>query len=70
MSYVQLCLLGVEGAPQNNAGREDDLSLEGEGEHTALAIIPFTLSSLLLCNDMTGEHAAIRKEIASIVAFA
>ncbi|MBD3698360.1 hypothetical protein IE982_02235 [Enterobacter hormaechei] len=37
------------------------LSLEGEGwgegEHTALVVIPFTLCSLLLCHDMAGERA-------------
>ncbi|MCM7835955.1 hypothetical protein, partial [Enterobacter asburiae] len=31
----------------------------GEGEHTALVVIPFTLCSLLLCNDMTGERARV-----------
>ncbi|GAB7413693.1 hypothetical protein TUM16655_17300 [Enterobacter cloacae] len=41
---------------------DDPLSLEGEGwgegEHTAVEVIPFTLCSLLLCNDMTGERAS------------
>ena len=31
----------------------------GEGEHTALVVIPFTLCSLLLCHDMTGERARV-----------
>ncbi|WP_204370129.1 hypothetical protein, partial [Enterobacter asburiae] len=29
----------------------------GEGEHTAVVVIPFTSCSLLLFNDMTGERA-------------
>ncbi|MCR1550897.1 MAG: hypothetical protein NQ098_02220, partial [Enterobacter cloacae] len=37
------------------------LSLEGEGwgegKHTAVEVIPFTLCSLLLCNNMTRERA-------------
>ena len=53
--------LSREGSPQNNVCTDDPLSLEGEGwgegEHTTPAVIPFTLCSLLLCNDMTGEHA-------------
>jgi len=40
---------------------DDPLSLEGEGwgegEHTALVVIPFTLCSLLLCNGMACERA-------------
>ncbi len=28
-------------------------------EHTAVVVIPFTLCSLLLCNDMTGERAGV-----------
>ncbi len=51
----------AEGSPQNNACTDGPLSLEeegwGEGEHTALVVIPFTLCSLLLCHDMTGERA-------------
>ncbi|AWV77530.1 hypothetical protein DN066_19860 [Enterobacter hormaechei subsp. xiangfangensis] len=31
----------------------------GEGEHTALVVIPFTLCSLLLCHDMSGERARV-----------
>ena len=31
----------------------------GGGEHTAVVVIPFTLCSLLLCNDMTGERARV-----------
>ncbi|WP_218662217.1 hypothetical protein, partial [Enterobacter cloacae] len=31
----------------------------GEGEHTTLVVIPFTLCSLLLCNDMTRERARV-----------
>ena len=31
----------------------------GLGEHTAVVVIPFTLCSLLLCNDMTGERARV-----------
>ena len=53
----------AEGSPQNNACTDGPLSLEGEGwgegEHTALVVIPFTLCSLLLCNDMTGERARV-----------
>ncbi|WP_237765059.1 hypothetical protein, partial [Enterobacter bugandensis] len=48
--------LWAEESPQNNASTDDPLSLEGEGwgegEHTALVVIPFTLCSLLLCKDM------------------
>ena len=55
--------LWVEGSPQNNACTDGPLSLEGEGwgegEHTALVVIPFTLCSLLLCHDMTGERARV-----------
>ncbi len=51
----------AEGSPQNNTSTDDPLSLEGEGwgegEHTALVVIPFTLCSLLLCKDMAGERA-------------
>ena len=53
----------AEESPQNNASMDDPLSLEGEGwgegEHTAVVVIPFTLCSLLLCNDMTGERARV-----------
>jgi len=28
----------------------------GEGEHTAVVVIPFALYSLLLCNDITDEY--------------
>ena len=53
----------AEGSPQNNACTDGPLSLEGEGwgegEHTALVVIPFTLCSLLLCHDMTGERARV-----------
>jgi len=52
---------GVEESPQINASTNAPLSLKGEGwgegEHTALVVIPFTLCSLLLCKDMTGERA-------------
>ncbi|GJA01359.1 hypothetical protein ECV0102_17070 [Enterobacter cloacae] len=51
----------AEETPQNNTCTDYPLSLEGEGwgegEHTALVVIPFTLCSLLLCNDMPGERA-------------
>ena len=53
----------AEESPQNNASMDDPLSLEGEGwgegEHTAVEVIPFTLCSLLLCNDVTGERARV-----------
>ncbi|MDS0114662.1 hypothetical protein QYE88_32860, partial [Enterobacter hormaechei subsp. steigerwaltii] len=53
----------AEGSPQNNACTDGPLSLEGEGwgegEHTALVVIPFTLCSLLLCHDMSGERARV-----------
>ncbi|MGM5671952.1 hypothetical protein, partial [Enterobacter cloacae] len=55
--------LWAEGSPQNNACTEDSLSLEGEGwgegEHMAVEVIPFTLLSLLLCNNMTRERARV-----------
>ncbi|BDS27814.1 hypothetical protein KAM576c_44330 [Enterobacter asburiae] len=57
-----------EGSPQNNASTDYPLSLEGEGwgegEHTALVVIPFTLCSLLLCNNMTCERARVAQGIA------
>ena len=47
----------------SHRSKDGALSLEGEGwgegEHTALVDIPFTLCSLLLCNDMTGERARV-----------
>ncbi|WP_237436941.1 hypothetical protein, partial [Enterobacter hormaechei] len=50
-------------SPQNNACTDGPLSLEGEGwgegEHTAQVVIPFTLCSLLLCHDMSGERARV-----------
>ena len=53
----------AEGSPQNNACTEDPLSLEGEGwgegEHMAVEVIPFTLCSLLLCNDIARERARV-----------
>jgi hypothetical protein len=48
----------VEGSPQNNAGKDDSLSLEGEGEHTAVGVIPFTLCSSLL--KITGDPSTPR----------
>ena len=55
--------LWAESSPQNNACTDGPLSLEGEGwgegEHTALVVIPFTLCSLLLCHDMSGERARV-----------
>lgn len=51
-----------EGSPQNNAGKDDSLSLEGEdwgeGEHTAVEVIPFTLCSSLL--KITGDPSTPR----------
>ena len=53
--------LWAEGSPQKNASTDDPLSLEGEGwgegEHTALVVIPFTLCSLLLFDSCIGERA-------------
>ena len=65
--YVGNCervkIVQAEGSPQNNACTDDPLSLEGEGwgegEHTAVVVIPFTLCSLLLCHDITGERARV-----------
>ncbi len=57
-----------EGSPQNNACTDGSLSLVGEGwgegEHTALVVIPFTLCSLLLCHNITCEHARVAQRIA------
>ncbi len=43
---------GCEGSPQISAGTEYSLSIQGEGwgegEHTAVVVIPFTLRALLL----------------------
>ena len=53
----------AEESPPNNTCTDYPLSLEGEGwgegEHPALVVIPFTLCSLLLCNDTTGERARV-----------
>ncbi len=54
---------GAEGSPQINASTEQSPRPSGERvrvrEHTAVVVIPFTLCSLLLCNDMTGERAGV-----------
>jgi len=56
-------LLKAGVSPQDNACTDGSLSLEGEGwgegEHTAVEVIPFTLCSLLLCNGMTCERARV-----------
>ncbi len=53
----------AEGSPQINASTEQSPRPSGERvrvrEHTAVVVIPFTLCSLLLCNDMTGERAGV-----------
>ena len=53
----------AEESPQNNACTDNPLSLEGEGwgegEHTALVVIPFTLCSLLLYDSCIGERARV-----------
>ncbi len=54
---------GAEGSPQINASTEQSPRSSGERvrvrEYTAVVVIPFTLCSLLLCNDMTGERAGV-----------
>ena len=50
-------------SPQMMSAQTPPLSLEGEGwgegVHTALVVIPFTLCSLLLCNGMVCERARV-----------
>ncbi len=61
--YVCALSLWAEGSPQINASTEQSPRPSGERvrvrEHTAVVVIPFTLCSLLLCNDMTGERAGV-----------
>ena len=49
--------------PHKNTSTDGSLSFLGEGwgegEHTAVVVIPFTLRSLLLCHHNTGERARV-----------